>query len=459
MCRTQNTNSNMAKTSDNRINFTKTTLAKLPLPEKARSYFYDTQVSGLGLMVFASGTKTFFLYKRIGQRVEKIKLGRYPDLSIENARNKAHEQLALIASGKNPATEKRKIGAEQTLEGLFSLFIELHATPHKKPSSLKADKDNFDRYFSLWKKRKLSNISHNDIITLHTSIGKEKGIYIANKVLALLHTMFNKAIQWGWEGNNPVTGIRKFKEKSRDRFLQPNELPYFFAALNAETNITAKDYIMLSLLTGARKSNMLAMQWNQIDVSQAKWRIPETKNGEPVTIALSGQAMDIINKRKAAMQSNESQRSDIWVFPSEASKSGHLEEPKKAWHRLLKRAEIYYFIDLIAEKEKWNQSAILQAKEQIEDNINASLERYKQTLSEAKITLPQTILQDIRIHDLRRSLGSWQAVTGASLPVIGKSLGHKSQQATAIYARLNLDPVRESVEKATEAMMMAGKTG
>ncbi len=63
---------------------------------------------------------------------------------------------------------------------------------------------------------------------------------------------------------------------------------------------------------------------------------------------------------------------------------------------------------------------------------------------------------DLHIHDLRRSLGSWQAITGASLPIIGKSLGHKSPDATMIYARLSLDPVRQSVNTATAAMMEAG---
>lgn len=66
-------------------------------------------------------------------------------------------------------------------------------------------------------------------------------------------------------------------------------------------------------------------------------------------------------------------------------------------------------------------------------------------------------INGLRIHDIRRTLGSYQAITGASLPIIGKSLGHKSQQATAIYARLNLDPVRQSLERATQAMMAAGK--
>jgi integrase len=62
-------------------------------------------------------------------------------------------------------------------------------------------------------------------------------------------------------------------------------------------------------------------------------------------------------------------------------------------------------------------------------------------------------IEDLRIHDLRRSLGSWQVKTGASLAVVGKSLGHKTPQATVIYARL--DPVRTSMERATSAMLTA----
>jgi len=62
---------------------------------------------------------------------------------------------------------------------------------------------------------------------------------------------------------------------------------------------------------------------------------------------------------------------------------------------------------------------------------------------------------DLRIHDLRRTLGSWQAKTGASLAIIGKSLNHKTHQATQIYARLDLDPVRQSVNTATAAMLEA----
>ncbi|MEO5377912.1 MAG: hypothetical protein H7832_09060 [Magnetococcus sp. DMHC-6] len=67
--------------------------------------------------------------------------------------------------------------------------------------------------------------------------------------------------------------------------------------------------------------------------------------------------------------------------------------------------------------------------------------------------MPSLFGKDQRNTKSSRTMGSWQAITGASLPIIGKSLGHHSQQATAIYARLDLDPVRAAMEKATEAMM------
>ena len=223
--------------------------------------------------------------------------------------------------------------------------------------------------------------------------------YSANRLLERIKAIYNKAIEWGYSGINPANGIKKFKEKARDRFIQPNELPRFFKALDEEENQIAKDYIYISLYTGARKANVLAMKWDEVNFTTKEWRIPKTKNGEAVTLPLVKEAIDILEKRKK--QNSKMDLPDLqkqYVFPSIGSKSGYLQDPKKAWDRILKKAEI----------------------------------------------------SDLRIHDIRRTLGSYQAITGASLPIIGKSLGHKSSQATQIYSRMNLDPVRQSVEKAVE---------
>jgi integrase len=116
------------------------------------------------------------------------------------------------------------------------------------------------------------------------------------------------------------------------------------------------------------------------------------------------EALEILKRREAQAEKRTDCRTEEkpWVFPGRG-KSGHLVEPAKAWERIRNRAG----------------------------------------------------LRDVRIHDLRRTLGSWQAAFGASLSIIGKTLAHKNVSTTAIYARLNLDPVRESMKVATQAMLSA----
>lgn len=381
--------------ADNKLNFTKRELDSLPLPEKGkRVYFYDIKIPGLGISITASGSKTFIVYRKVNGRPERVTLGRYPTISIEQARSKAAEVNLLISKGDNPNDKRRALRAEITLGELFAEYLERYAKLHK--DSWQSDVSQFNCYLTDWAKRKLSLIRKSDIQKLHHEIGRDNGHYAANRLLALLSVMFNKAIEFGlYDKANPAQGVKKFRETSRDRFLQSNELPRFFQALAEEDNEIIRDYFIISLLTGARRSNVLAMKWEQLNLEQAEWRIPKTKNKTPQTITLSEEALAVLLNRKTTATSD-------FVFPG-TGKSGHLCDPKKGWQRILAKAE----------------------------------------------------LTNLRIHDLRRTLGSWQAKTGASLAIIGKSLNHKSPNTTAIYARLDLDPVRESVEKATNAMLAA----
>jgi integrase len=381
------------------LNFTKAALTKLPpAPKGVKQYYYDEREAGLLLAVTSGGAKSFYLYKRIEGRPERLLLGRFPDLTIENARKAAQEAKGQIAQGINPQKEKRAVRDEMTFGALFGEYLEKYSKVHKR--SWAYDEREVNKFLSHWFKRKISSIDKAEVERLHAKIGKENGLYQANRLLERIRSIFNKAIDWSWAGVNPAVGIQKYREKSRDRFLQPDELPRFFEALSSEPNEAARDFFLLSLLTGARKSNTLAMRWKDINFTTETWRIEETKNADPLTVHLPRQAVDLLKARKLASDS-------AWVFPADST-SGHLADPKKAWARILRQAGI----------------------------------------------------ENLRIHDLRRTLGSYQAATGANGYIIGKSLGHRSQQSTAIYARLNLDPVRESVNKATEAMfgyMAAGR--
>jgi integrase len=158
---------------------------------------------------------------------------------------------------------------------------------------------------------------------------------------------------------------------------------------------------MLALLSGARRRNVESIRWDEVDFDRAVWTVPpeKSKNGEAMEVYLCAQAMEILKRRKSASSSK-------FVFASNRAKCGHLTEPKRAWAQLLQRAK----------------------------------------------------LQDLRIHDLRRTLASWQCMNGASLQVIGQTLGHASgSAATAVYARLQMDAVARSVDSAVSTMLSSGR--
>ena len=221
---------------ERKLNFTKRVIETLPLPDVGkRSYYYDTKVRGLGVSITNKGTKTFIVYKKVHGKPERIKLGHFPDISIENARTLAMEINTKISKGINPQKEKSNmINMHTTFGDLFNQYLDKYAKVHKK--SWNNDLSLYNLYLKHWDNKKLSLIKRQDIEAVHARIGNQNGKYSSNRMLSLIHILFNKAIDWGWECTNPCSGVKKFKEKSRERFLQSDELPRFLEALNSEIN-------------------------------------------------------------------------------------------------------------------------------------------------------------------------------------------------------------------------------
>ena len=264
-------------------------------------------------------------------------------------------------------------------------------------------------------------------------------------MLAIASSAFNRGIEWGHTEANPAKGVSRNDEtkRARKRFLQQSELPRFFAALAEETNETMRDYFLLSILTGARRTNILEMRWRDVNLDDAIWHIDRTKNDESQDVTLSPDAVAILANRK-----KNAERGEIYVLPSKSSVTGHLVTPTKGWNRIFDRDELAQLVDIIA--EAGGNFSPLQEK-----TLSQNLTEARKLAISLKVSIEGIRMEDLRIHDLRRTLGSWQARTGASLVMIGKSLNHKSLQSTAIYARLDTDPVRQSVNTATAAIMAA----
>lgn len=428
-----------------RFNFTEAAIARLPIPEPGtRMVYRDTAALGLQLRITSNGVKTFSIFRRIkGGQPERITLDRCPPMTVKAARDEAAKANAMIAARQNPAEVRRAVKGELTFRGLFDAYLDLHAKSKKR--TWREDEANYRRYLAgPLGGRKVSQITRAHLTAIHDRITRDGHLFMANRVLALASKTFSWGIAKSRCEENPARGIERNNEKpfARDRFLKADELPRFFAALADEPNKTMRDYFLLSLLTGARRSNVLAMRWQDLNLDSGEWRIERTKNEDPATVALTAEAITILRERKP-----DDDDEGTWVFPG-PGKRGHLAEPRKGWERIFDRDELTQLKALLSR-------AGISLKAKAGENLPTTVRRARTLAEEAKLNTTGTRLADLRIHDLRRTLGSWQAKTGASLVIIGKSLSHKTPSATAVYARLDLDPVRASVERATSAMLKA----
>lgn len=364
------------------IKLTKRVIDGTRCPTTGQAFLRDADIPGFGVRLTKTG-KVFILEKRILGQMRRITIGAYGPLTLEQARERAIGMTHAIIQGDDPAQASQEKRQEPTWGELTEVYLERHG-PRKRTAW--NDRNMLNRYFDGWQYRRLSSLTRNDVALLHTKIGAS-ATYAANRIVALIRKMFNLARLWGmYKGENPATGIELFPETKRDRFIQPHELPKLFDALNEEPSLYVKTAFLVGLLTGARRGEVLSMRWADVHLQQAVWRIPHTKANRPHYIPLPQPVV-------AMLQALPRLQENPFVFPGRDGMH-HLVNIAKAWTRIRARAG----------------------------------------------------LADVRIHDLRRTLGSWLAASGANLTLIGHVLNHTQMSTTAIYARLHLDPVRTALE-------------
>ncbi len=387
-----------------RIAFTMARLERLAPPAKGRVYIHDTTLPGLALCVTAAGSKTYYLYRWYDGRPAQIPVGRFPALNVEGARKlvqKWHQEI--LAKGLDAWQASRKAKREEpNLGDLWTHWREKHGSRLK---SIKEWERIYNVYLSPWANRRLATVKKGDVAGLHMRLGDANGRVQANRVLSLVKMLFAKADGLGWSGENPAAGVPPFPETARDRYLTAAELPRFFQALAEEPNPHLQAFFVLCLFTTARRGTVQRMKWADLDLkcpSGPNWRIPETKRGRPQTLPLVPVVVEVLEKLQTLSDGSE------YVFPAiRAGKTGtpYLRDPMPAWRRLCKRAG----------------------------------------------------LANLTIHDLRRSGGSWAAISGISMRTIAEFLGHApGSDQTAIYARLSQDAERAGLTAAVGAMTQLG---
>ena len=355
-------------------------------PEKGNRILYDTEVKGFGIRITKADAKAFVLNYRINGRERRATIGAYPDWSVSTARKEAMRLKRNVDLGEDPVGDREAERRAATIADMCRRYLDEHAIKNRASSQRNSRALIKNNILPKIGKRKVADIRHADVDALHRSLSATP--YQANRLIALLSKMFNLAIKWEWIDKNPATGIEKYDEAKRERYLRTDEYVRLAAALEEYPDKRVTNAIRLLLLTGARKSEVFKATWDQFDLKTGIWLKPRTgtKQNKDHRVPLSDEALELLQGMRDGAVSD-------YLFPG--NRAGEpLTEIKKAW----------------------------------------------------KIICENASLDDLRVHDLRHSYASVLASSGLSLPIIGELLGHSQPQTTARYAHLLDEPLREATD-------------
>ena len=398
-------------------------------------FLWDREIPGFGCKVTPKGKRVYIMQYSHNGKDHRVTIGRHGiELTAEMARNEAYRLRGSIASGENPALERKREQSQPTIADLGERYIRDYACPHKKPSGLAQDRRNLDNHIKpLMGSLKVSEGERQDISRVMRDVAGGKtardektkhqgrrivlgGEIVANRVQALLSKMFELAEEWQYRpiNSNPCRGVKRFSENKIERYLSSKEFSRLGHALTAaedgrmviETtpqpptprkrggqrktgprfeNRYAIAAIRLLIFTGCRLGEILKLKWSQIDFERRMLIIPDSKTGAK-TVYLSEDAVNVI-KSISPVEGNSH------VFPGK-NPGEHIQTIRKPWENICKAAGV--------------------------DNL--------------------------RLHDLRHSFASVGAASGLSLPMIGALLGHSQPNTTARYAHLAASPLHQAAD-------------
>ena len=372
---------------------------------KAR-ILWDGKVKGLGLKIQPGGTKAFVLDYRASGRQRRVSLGRAGEVSLKDARERAGHELTAIRNGEADPLQRRHDAREApTMATLIDQFFTVEAPARiergrMKPSTVEIYRYQADKHIlPAIGKRRVEEVRRSDIERMVADLpGPTR-----NRVLALASRLFTLAERWELRapGSNPSRHVERAREEARDRVLAPSELAALAAALNeAEKRSPANvAAIRFAALTGLRIGEVLAVRWEHVDFETGRLTLPDTKTGRRVH--------DLPSPAAAVLA--DIPRIGDWAFTNNGKAAATYKRARQTFARVASAAG----------------------------------------------------LADVRLHDLRRTVMTNAALSGAGAHVLRDLLGHRDTAMADRYIRALSNPVRDTREAVAGQMaaMMAGKPG
>jgi integrase len=273
-------------------------IKKLLPPRRGQFEVWDGRTPGFGVRVSHAGAKAFVLVFRHRGRSRRLTLGRYPTLSLADARFLAQEALRMTSLGSDPATEKVRARQTQPVEnfdGFVSYFIEAYARPNNRRAD---DTERLLRreFVASWGNRPIKEITKHDVTAALDRIMRAGKHTMANRSLAAVRKLFNWAVERGMIEHSPCAGLKMpAKEKSRDRILSDDELLATWKTAGT-IGYPFGHIVQLLILTGQRRSEVASMRWSDIDFERHTWSIPAelTKAGRQHVVPMTRMVEDLL---------------------------------------------------------------------------------------------------------------------------------------------------------------------
>lgn len=264
-----------------------------------RTDYQDELVRGLWFRVSPSGARTWqVVYDREsdGKR-QRVKLGRFPAMSLEKARTAALKAMTNVSEGEDPSEEKRARKAALTVEDLGALYITKYAKRHKKTWSEDERLLKVEVYPEIGR-MKAAGVKRRDVLDIIEAKAEAGHIAQSTQILAVVRKMFNWAVDGDYLTTSPAIGIKpRGKAVKRDRVLSDDEVRTIWSALpDATLSDQTRDIVRLLFLTGQRSGEVCGMTRGEIDTRRATWTIPgsRTKNGLTHVVPLAPAALAIV---------------------------------------------------------------------------------------------------------------------------------------------------------------------
>lgn len=360
-----------------------------PNPQK-RTEISDDSVQGLAIRISSTGYKSFVYRYKFNSETKRYTLGKYPDLTLAEARELSKDMTAKVRLGIDPILEKRSNKdnyTDQKFEVLAERFLSNYVPTLRGSTQYNYRIIIESRIIPEFGSYQINSITQKMIVNYLDKIAYEQGkTTYANRIRARLSTIFNYGIKRDLAKQNPVSGSPKYNESSRERYYTEKEIKELWNGFETIHEPTQSIFKML-LLLGQRKSETMKMRWRDLEFDNDIWIIPKeiAKNKQMHHVPLSPMAIELIEGKSKATE---------YVF---SYKGRHLK------------------------------------------NIRSSINKIREITS----------VKDFRVHDLRRTTATFLAKLGADRTVVGKILNHKGlandSAVTAIYDRYSYAEEKRAV--------------